>query len=748
MADVYNTIYKGEFCDDNGNDVFIEFKRRMSDSDPVPDPIDIEFAGNMDQPIYISYKDEGSYKLNPINGSECQVNIKAIGSFELSSLYTEDEREWLVIVSGAWDWFGWLIPDNASEPYDSKPYDVSVSATDAIDAIGDLPFLTEDRTKYTGFMSDLEVIWEIIKKTGLTYAVGIAINTFEETMSTSQCPLAQTYINMERFLDSDGRPFDCRTVLKSILQRWSARIHQFDGKWQIVNVMELCRGPVKMWNFLGGTTPTGSTMIGTELATGNQTRSRIPDGDTAFSSFSKAYGISTAYYQYGYPSSNIFNGDFNDWSPPLILPNGWTAAGGAVAATRTRPNPDTGLPTSDHYIEIISCPNNNSFVMSQHPVQVRAGQTVSVSYDLFAPAAYALSNSIPERFVQVLLMDNLGKYYVGTKGWSNTGGTYVIRYKPMEFNKQLTINFKIPAQQVDYQLTIGFRITERSGNQWQTFINNVTVSPDSAADQTKPPVGMYTRNILKSAQTYKADPILLLHADESNDQRTSQISIGSPTVITPPAGWARADITESVNIMFMVANSEMRLHQRPYRVFDAEFIGNGQLDINTIITIDLLPGKYMFLSGGFDLKRAVPSLRMAEVLISEPDYYAETEIEDYGSETKKDGQSVGSPGGVNPQPPVQIGSGTSLPTPEIIPFDFSVAPLTSIDMTINGREEFGNNPAIEVWNTIDADNETKYLDNFGIFKVKSDGVLQSLEFPDLNMDFAPSQTGYIILKSN
>lgn len=86
---------------------------------------------------------------------------------------------------------------------------------------------------------------------------------------------------------------------------------------------------------------------------------------------------------------------------------------------------------------------------------------------------------------------------------------------------------------------------------------------------------------------------------------------------------------------------------------------------------------------------------------------------------------------------------------EIIPFDFNVAPVSSIDMTINNREDFGNNPHLEIWVT-DLDSNgtgTEYLypPPYTVLKQKSNGQLASIDLPDLNFDFTPTKKGYILL---
>lgn len=641
MANVYNTIYKGDFCDKSGNDIFIEFKQRMDALDPIPTIIPIVFAGEGDQPVVVEYPDKGDYKLEPVNGSTCKINIKAISTFELSSLYTADERDWLVVISGAWNWQGYLMPDSCSEPYDSKPYDVSVEATDSLGTLKDVPFLKADGTKYKGFISDLEAIRFALQKTDLALPFLVGVNTYEVQMATTDSPLRQSYINANRFIDSDGNAFSCHEVIRSIMARYSSRLIQFNGYWQIVNVLEQSTGLVPAFEYDANGILVGSATVGNAITAGGQNRNLRPVGDN---SFAKAYASSTAYYQYGYGANALLNGNMDDWaSNPTGLPDDWNVYNGATAHTETRLDRD-GNPTGDHYI-VIDSSGTTGFLGNDNPVLVRANETTTVTFDLLAQSAF--SGVGTPRYLGVLIHDGAGNYFTNNNGWQPGFQFYVIQYKASDFQGQISVNFKVNARPTDFDLYFGVQSVQLSGStDYQTKVNNVSVVPAVNSDQTKPPVGLYNKQKSLTKQTFVPDPILLLHGDDANDKRTSQISIGPAPPVVVSGNWARAGITESKTILDIVANTELRLHSRPYRIFDAEFIGYGLIDVNTLLTIDLLTGTYIFLSGSFDLKRSTHTLRFAETLINDIPLTVEIK-EDYGTEKDKDGVSVGTPSGVN-----------------------------------------------------------------------------------------------------
>lgn len=656
MANVYNAIYEGEFCNSSGDNIQVVFSRRMSDASPIPIPIDIIFAGENESPLTVNYKDDGDYKLSPVNGSEAVIKIKAIDDFELSSMFTADEREWMVEINGARIWRGFIIPDSCSEPFMSKPYDVTIRATDALGTLKDIPFQNADGTKYSGHYRDREVLRLALEKTGLSMDLLIAVNTFEVNMNDTldTGALGQSYINVARFLDADLVPFSCYDVIASILRRWSSRLHQHGGKWQVVNVLEQSAGSVSAKSYdrsSGGFN--GNSTLGNLITAGGQDRFIRPIGS---SQLAKGFLASTAYYQFGLISNQLINGDFNDYDPLVApLPNHWLADGTTNAATGVRIAPD-GNPTADYYLIIYPAgPGGmNSYIYNDTPVQVRAGETTTVSFELLVPDAF--SPVAADRIIEVRLKDNFGKYMTNT-GWGTATKWYEIRFHANQFRNIINVSFTLQKQSTDYTVEIGLFAAWEVGtlDRFETNINNVNISSSSSDSATQPPIGTIFREEQFAPQTYTQDAILMLHSDDSSPSRTSPIMIyADDSAVTLPTGmgvnsqfWARnAYVAENLSLQNIVADSELIMHSRPYRILDFEFVPTGfeEIDINTLLTVDLLDGDFIFLSGEFDWKKDIHRLRFAEVLTADVDNFT-TLKEDYGKD--KAGSLVSSPSGVS-----------------------------------------------------------------------------------------------------
>lgn len=653
MAEVYYTEYKGWFCDTEGQDVNVEFKRRYT-IDPnapiqlIPEVKDISFSGHNDEPVKIDYP-QGSIttKLNPINGSECSIGIKAIGDFELSDLYTADEKEWLVLITGAKTWQGFLIPDDCEEPFDSKPYDVRVSATDALGTLDEIPFTMDDGTRYRGFMSDLAVIRICLEKTGLSLPYTIGINTYALGQlggtDPNTCFLAQMFIDTSRFIDEDGAAFSCKEVLRSILERNSARLHQVNGRWNIVNVLEQSYGTVKGWLFDANLNPNGSVpnMLNNVVG-GGLDRDIIPVGNLVLQ---KAFLNSTAYYQYGYPSNKLKNGDMNAWeTKPSELPDNWTTVGSITAIGKVRQV--EGVDTEDYFIEISG--QGDGYLTNSEPTLIRAGEKSIITFDMYAPGV-AGTNGLDTLKVDLsILVTTADGSYFGNNGWQSSPTFYKISYIFRDLINQIRISFEVLSRPIDYNIYIGVKpLRTFTGTNLVTQINNAEIQQKQENELTKIALGEYVRQTSLAKQTYKPDPILLLHGVETIEDRTSRLSIGFPgQFVNVPTQWSRANIPgEAKELLMIVANTNLRIHSRPYRIFDAEFHGYADINPNTILTTDLLPGSYMFLSGSFDLKTNIHSLKFAEILTDDIPFRQE-QRQDYGTENGKNKIDVANPVGV------------------------------------------------------------------------------------------------------
>jgi|SRR5215217_67414 len=94
-----------------------------------------------------------------------------------------------------------------------------------------------------------------------------------------------------------------------------------------------------------------------------------------------------------------------------------------------------------------------------------------------------------------------------------------------------------------------------------------------------------------------------------------------------------------------------------------------------------------------------------------------------------------------------IGAIGNAPASETLPFDWALAPLTTIEWTDDRRNKFGEHPKVEIWKN-DPDNEdfteTLVLPGYGVSKTKSGGLVTQINI-DVDFSFDDVKTGYYLI---
>lgn len=645
----YNRKFVYESCTEDGRPVELYLLRREDTASEVP-PVPITAS---DSPFTIEQKDADNDLFKPINSSDITLNLLSSDTFNANTISTEDEREWRVdvYIDSALYWTGFVLPEEISEPYDDGTYEITVMASAGLNPLADIQYIDEFFV-YRGFASDKDVLTRCLLKTGLELPIWIGVNTFESHMTSTVCPLAQAEIEQERFLDQNNIPFSCYEVIRSILARWSARLYQTNGKWVITNVLEQAEGEVKYWKFTSSGTANGSETVEI-LSTVDDpgTNVAIVDGTDTVTK-ARAIKSATSYYQYGFTTNAVLNGDFNEYTPGDQLPAHWNAVGAVTAGTGTSTitNPATGeVITTGYYLIIANADlGTGAYVENDTPISVRANQNVNISFEVWSEL-YLPQGKYE---IEIALHDGAGNYFTKT-GWKPTGDAYRIETFESELWEGLTVNFEIPYAIGEYQLYIDFgQIYLKSDRTpYQTNYDNLSVNIGVSDSALSPPVGSYVRLTQNKVLTTTPDPILILHGDEPIDLRTSQIKVGGAYT----SAWARNGITEIASLLYIIADSLMRTCGRPRRILMAEFKTPVLLSAMTILDVPLLDGQFLFMSGDFDPVRNRYNLILSEIFTDEIEVFQPYEqAQDYGQLSDKDGKSVGTPTGVNNPPPAQI----------------------------------------------------------------------------------------------
>lgn len=186
-------------------------------------------------PLTITHDNSSDFFFEPILGTWVTIRIIVKTVFGYSDLFTTDPREWQVTVSiaGSNYFTGYLMPFYFNHDYKCAPYVLELIASDQLGILKDIlyPEVIQDYSSAT----PIEMLFKILTQTGLQLNLKEGVNIYEDSMTTGadKSPLDQCYYPLTGYQDEDGNNLDCYTILKNILQNFTAVIRQVEGEWHI-----------------------------------------------------------------------------------------------------------------------------------------------------------------------------------------------------------------------------------------------------------------------------------------------------------------------------------------------------------------------------------------------------------------------------------------------------------------------------------------------------------------------------------
>ena len=664
----YGEIYYLDFCDALGNPRTLSIYRK----DYAGSRSSISGGGS---PVVINYKNNDDNKFNPITTSGAVITLRATETLNLNTFYTEDEREWKVTVYDMGDpvrviWTGYIIPDNANEPFLSLPYDFSLKATDILETLKTVPYMNGNAL-IKKEISFKDLLGECLERTGLDLHYVIGVNTYflSSHAISGADPLSKTIVDTTRFIDPNNKAFSCYEILEAICRQFTANLKQVDGKWYFIDISEYVYNTLRVREF----TSTGFLTDSFQITNDNELQpEQIVNRDHNIEK-EPAYKSVVSYYQYGFLSNKLVNGDFNDYNETTNIFNGWTQIGASTWSTMTfRKNminlpsgpsffgnyslvyqnrKETIVPGSDNWREI----DLNKYIYSS-PVPITlttlASFSINVSYNSSVDGFYRVYTGI-----KLSAPGETDRYWdESSKSWK-TEPTVVVTAKrgtELDLSKggtTVTVNMDYPPYEGFLEVRIYGLASLFPGEYWLAYegiFDNAALNL-SENEYYKSDIGLVNQIDNLGNYSKAPEPIVLLFGDDSNKNRTSWMrdENGVPTtgwIKYSPAGVLSAPHPLQHFTTFNILNQ----YQKPSRRVEGSFMGVFT-PVDTF-EIPLIDGKFIFLSGEFDVKSAINRLVLAEVFTEELTTYNETTFKDYGSFKDSSGSTVGSPTGVNIPP--------------------------------------------------------------------------------------------------
>jgi hypothetical protein len=229
----FNPLYRGEYDTIHDFPTKIEIIQR----DYSGSTTEICFG---DEPFILDYDE--SDKFSPFVASHCVLKLIEETADQFLQLFTADERKYRVDYykdfGAGWVlmWTGYVVPEFYVRPFvRTKGNYVTIKASDQLGILKDEPFMDASENKFVGELSQLKIITEILKKTGLEKNIRIQDNIFESTMATDESPLAQAFADTRIFYNEKNEPLKCDEVLRQVIKCKSGlRLFQSYGYWWLV----------------------------------------------------------------------------------------------------------------------------------------------------------------------------------------------------------------------------------------------------------------------------------------------------------------------------------------------------------------------------------------------------------------------------------------------------------------------------------------------------------------------------------
>ena len=189
-----------------------------------------------------------------VRGTSLELSIETCFDGDLREFYTTDRKKFRVEVyrSGVLFWSGHILPELYSEPYISVPFDVSVTASDGLGLLKNIPF------GLSGKRSVFDVIKYCCEQTGLVLNYVFASKLLATGMSGVASVYTQAFVDCNAFDDAD-----CDEALEKVLITFGSYIKQKDCKWHVLRYTDQDTDLMEYdpsCNFAGGFRPVMKTL--------------------------------------------------------------------------------------------------------------------------------------------------------------------------------------------------------------------------------------------------------------------------------------------------------------------------------------------------------------------------------------------------------------------------------------------------------------------------------------------------------
>ena len=631
-APTYGAYTTLEDCTDLGDPLTVQLYRKNY-SGAVSD---LETAGN--SPAVISYR-EPSLGEYGIQACECVLSFRSTSNFSLAQFYTQDEREWLVVVTvaGIVKFKGYLTPDSATQEFKAPPAVVTLRANDGIGSLKNVTYPMPTGTKNNLRQSFINILSYAMAVTNLDLGINTVNNLYESKNLTglNDDPMAQNKVNPLRMSDGQGNIYNAYDVIEALCQQFGATFRQADGAFHFIRNAEMTNEIVRnrVYNkdafFLRGE---NSDRIRTA---GSSSQDVILIGGNPTISLGNAYKRVEVLMKYGDIPSIIFNGDFEQYVAPNFTY--WSKVGG-IDITRIQRTVigSGGAPVNiDNYAVQFNLKADDSKYFEAEAIPVLKGDKISFGIRV-GPQKFRSLHGLRIRF-------KIGNNWLYNDP-DNNPDTYEwvtsLATATMFINQSMNpvyYTLSLPDMPVNGNMTIqifGFedRGAGRTALNPVIWIDDVSLNKSNSQDKNAID-GVLSVSDQNGFYTLKPDRIELIFGDyDTSNFQVRPDRVPQPTIENNmfaiytsdgsySTGWYEYGMSKApANIGLSLARSILKMHQQPYRKLFTDLEGDN-LSINDVYQIsvpnetDFSLKRFVILSGDLDLKhRKMYNAQLMEII--------------------------------------------------------------------------------------------------------------------------------------
>ncbi len=587
-------------------------------------------------PVQINYPNVQDNKLQSFRGSFSDVTLLETDSFSLLSLYTENERRWLIKHkrNGTVEHVSFIIPDGCQQSFTFKPFPISINTVDGLGLLKNLSFVQNDGNFWLGKMSVFEVIYNCLNRLGIPdMNINTCVNIYEVSMSQGDNfdPLVMTYVNAERYLKDDGiNPLNCQEVLNAILQEWTACIIQSEGQWWIFRPNESgLNGTLVFRRYVNGVVPYDTVTVSKNMdvllggeSEGVALAHLFHINTDQIKMIDKPYKNAAMSYKYGFLNSILDNPNFLGWTGTAFPDWAKSLAALPLSEDATHGGAKLGKPPIVAPLAYLYSITGGIGVF---------GDVVEINVPY-----YNYRSDGP--LIEVVLTDGITTYYISAAGAWSTTQTYVDvpagLYEPGAIY--------ILADSLPLTGTLTLRLYEARNNivgaGADLFITYIRADISPFAEQGAP-IGEIHTATQTGDYSFVPEIINVFNGDSVSASSLGAFFRENQTTVTTK--WNRRGLSETIlslpfenekDFIRIAVEEITRLYGSPFVIFEGSIFG--WFNPLSRFTINLVDGRFIPVGLSYDLqanicKAVLGTVSNTEIAMNytlEPDYGEITNI--------------------------------------------------------------------------------------------------------------------------